>query len=98
MSDQEETPKQAKIVACAVARNLEDFELLIDDFEREFGETLGVYAGEMRDKRVVRAKENTNTLPTKMTLAKMILTVLPLLVILVGPSLYDMYVHLFQAY
>ena len=48
MSDQEETPKQAKIVACAVARNLEDFELLIDDFEREFGETLGVYAGQRK--------------------------------------------------
>ncbi len=41
MSDQEDTPKQAKIVACAVARNLEDFELLIDDLEREFGEAWG---------------------------------------------------------
>jgi pilus assembly protein CpaE len=41
MSDQEDTPQPVKIVACAVARNLEDFELLIDDLEREFGEAWG---------------------------------------------------------
>ncbi|MEY8843339.1 type II secretion system F family protein, partial [Cribrihabitans sp. XS_ASV171] len=47
---------------------------------------LRVYAGEMRDKRVMRAEEAANKLPTKMTLATMMLTVPPLLVILVGPS------------
>ncbi len=41
MSDQEETPQPATIVTCAVARNLEEFELLIDELEREFGESWG---------------------------------------------------------
>jgi len=40
----------------------------------------------MRDKRVMRAEEAANKLPTKMTLATMGLTVPPLLIILVGPS------------
>ena len=40
----------------------------------------------MRDKRVMRAEEKANKLPTKMTLATMMLTVPPLLIILVGPS------------
>jgi len=42
----------------------------------------------MRDKRVMRAEEKANTLPTKMTLATMMLTVPPLLIILIGPSVY----------
>src|SRR6056297_8732 len=49
-------------------------------------DALRVYAGEMRDKRVMRAEEKANKLPTKMTLATMMLTVPPLLIILVGPS------------
>ena len=52
-------------------------------------EALRVYASEMRDKRVMRAEEKANTLPTKMTLATMMLTVPPLLLILIGPSLYQ---------
>ncbi|PIE09723.1 MAG: pilus assembly protein TadC [Rhodobacterales bacterium] len=52
-------------------------------------EALRVYASEMRDKRVMRAEEKANTLPTKMTLATMMLTVPPLLLILLGPSLID---------
>jgi tight adherence protein C len=40
----------------------------------------------MRDKRVMKAEEAANKLPTKMTLATMMLTVPPLLIILVGPS------------
>ena len=44
---------------------------------------------EMRDKRVMRAEEKANTLPTKMTLATMMLTVPPLLIILIGPSVYE---------
>ncbi len=58
-------------------------------FGTTIGEALRVYADEMRDKRVMRAEEKANTLPTKMTLATMMFTVPPLLVILVGPSLYD---------
>jgi tight adherence protein C len=51
-------------------------------------DALRVYAEEMRDKRVMRAEEKANTLPTKMTLATMGLTVPPLVLILIGPSLF----------
>lgn len=51
-------------------------------------DALRVYASEMRDKRVMRAEEAANKLPTKMTLATMMLTVPPLLIILVGPSVH----------
>ena len=56
-------------------------------FGTSISDALRVYASEMRDKRVMRAEEAANKLPTKMTLATMGLTVPPLLVILVGPSL-----------
>ena len=55
-------------------------------FGTSIAEALRVYAAEMRDKRVMRAEEEANKLPTKMTLATMMLTVPPLLIILVGPS------------
>ncbi len=55
-------------------------------FGTSIAEALRVYAAEMRDKRVMRAEEAANKLPTKMTLVTMGLTVPPLLVILVGPS------------
>jgi tight adherence protein C len=54
--------------------------------ESSIAHPLRVYAVEMRDKRVIRAEEKANKLPTKMTLATMMLTVPPLLIILVGPS------------
>ncbi|MBV7378973.1 type II secretion system F family protein [Maritimibacter dapengensis] len=60
-------------------------------FGTSIAEALRVYAGEMRDKRVMRAEEKANTLPTKMTLATMLLTVPPLLIILIGPSVYEVY-------
>ncbi len=56
-------------------------------FGTSIAEALRVYAGEMRDKRVMRAEEAANKLPTKMTLATMMLTVPPLLIILVSPSI-----------
>ena len=56
-------------------------------FGTSVADALRVYAGEMRDKRVMRAEEKANKLPTKMTLATMMLTVPPLLIILVGPSI-----------
>ena len=59
-------------------------------FGTSLAEALRVYAGEMRDKRVMRAEEAANKLPTKMTLGTMMFTVPPLLIILVGPSVYDM--------
>ncbi|MQQ09405.1 type II secretion system F family protein [Epibacterium sp. SM1979] len=55
-------------------------------FGTSIAEALRVYAGEMRDKRVMRAEEAANKLPVKMTLATMMLTVPPLLIILIGPS------------
>jgi len=55
-------------------------------FGTSIADALRVYASEMRDKRVMRAEERANKLPTKMTLATMMLTVPPLLIILVGPS------------
>ena len=59
-------------------------------FGTSIAEALRVYASEMRDKRVMRAEEKANKLPTKMTLGTMMFTVPPLLIILVGPSVYDM--------
>lgn len=55
-------------------------------FGTSIADALRVYASEMRDKRVMRAEEAANKLPTKMTLVTMMLTVPPLLIILVGPS------------
>ncbi len=63
-------------------------------FGTSVAEALRVYAAEMRDKRVMRAEEKANTLPTKMTLATMMLTVPPLLIILLGPSIYNIVVVL----
>lgn len=55
-------------------------------FGTSIADALRVYASEMRDKRVMRAEEKANKLPTKMTLTTMMFTVPPLLIILVGPS------------
>ncbi len=66
-------------------------------FGTSIAEALRVFSAEMRDKRVMRAEEKANTLPTKMTLATMMLTVPPLLIILIGPSVYGIYVLLNSA-
>ncbi len=63
-------------------------------FGTSIAEALRIYAAEMRDKRVMRAEEKANTLPTKMTLATMMLTVPPLLIILIGPSIFEIYMTL----
>ena len=65
-------------------------------FGTSIAEALRVFSAEMRDKRVMRAEEKANTLPTKMTLATMMLTVPPLLIILIGPSIYNIYETLNQ--
>jgi tight adherence protein C len=57
-------------------------------FGTSIAEALRVYAAEMRDKRVMRAEEKANTLPTKLTLGTMLFTVPPLLIILIGPSVH----------
>jgi tight adherence protein C len=58
-------------------------------FGTPVSQALRVYSAEMRDKRLMRAEEIANKLPTKMTLMTMGLTVPPLMIILVGPSVYD---------
>jgi len=58
-------------------------------FGTSIADALRVYASEMRDKRVMKAEEAANKLPTKMTLATMMLTVPPLLMILIGPSIHN---------
>ncbi len=57
-------------------------------FGTSIADALRVYSSEMRDKRVMRAEEAANKLPTKMTLATMMLTVPPLMAILIGPSIF----------
>ena len=57
-------------------------------FGTSIADSLRVYAAEMRDKRVMRAEEKANVLPTKLTLGTMLFTVPPLLIILIGPSIY----------
>jgi hypothetical protein len=59
-------------------------------FGTSIADALRVYANDMRDKRVMRAEEAANKIPTKMTLGTMMFTVPPLLIILVGPSVHDM--------
>ncbi len=58
-------------------------------FGTSISDALRVYASEMRDKRVMRAEEKANLLPTKLTLGTMMFTVPPLLIILIGPSIYE---------
>ncbi|SDY58937.1 tight adherence protein C [Jannaschia faecimaris] len=57
-------------------------------FGTSIADALRVYADEMRDKRVMRAEEKANVLPTKLTVGTMMFCVPPLLIILIGPSLH----------
>ena len=59
-------------------------------FGTSVADALRVYSADMRDKRIMRAEEKANMLPTKLTLGTMLFTVPPLLVILIGPSVYGM--------
>ena len=56
-------------------------------FGTPISEALKLYSDEMRDKRIMRAEEKANTLPTKMTLATMMFTLPPLMIILIAPSI-----------
>lgn len=58
-------------------------------FGTSIADALRMCGAEMRDKRIMRAEEAANKLPTKMTLATIMLTVPPLLIILIGPSVYS---------
>ncbi len=57
-------------------------------FGTSIAEALRVYSAEMRDKRVMRAEEKANVLPTKLTLGTMLFCLPPLLIILIGPSIH----------
>lgn len=57
-------------------------------FGTSVAEALRVYSADMRDKRIMRAEEKANMLPTKLTLGTMLFTVPPLLIILIGPSIH----------
>lgn len=57
-------------------------------FGTSISDALRVYSAEMRDKRVMRAEELANKLPTKLTLGTMMFTVPPLMIILIGPSVH----------
>jgi len=63
-------------------------------FGTSISDALRIYAAEMRDKRVMRAEEKANVLPTKLTLGTMMFTLPPLLIILIGPSIYNIYLTL----
>jgi tight adherence protein C len=63
-------------------------------FGTSIAEALRVYAEEMRDKRVMRAEEKANKLPTKLTLGTMMFCLPPLLIILIGPSVYGIAMNL----
>ncbi len=63
-------------------------------FGTSIAEALRVYGEEMRDKRMMRAEEKANKLPTKLTLATMMFCVPPLLIILIGPSVYGIATNL----
>jgi tight adherence protein C len=57
-------------------------------FGTSVADALRVYAAEMRDKRIMRAEEKANVLPTKLTVGTMMFCVPPLLIILIGPSIH----------
>lgn len=63
-------------------------------FGTSIADALRVYASEMRDKRVMRAEEKANVLPTKLTVGTMMFCVPPLLIILIGPSIHGISVSL----
>jgi tight adherence protein C len=58
-----------------------------DQFGVSIAETLRVYAGEMRNKRFMRAEEKANMMPVKLALGAILFTVPPTIIVLIGPSI-----------
>jgi tight adherence protein C len=52
-------------------------------------EALRMYSSEMRDKRAMRAEEAANKIPTKLTLITLIFTMPPIMLLMMGPMLYE---------
>ena len=73
---------------CAVSDIASFVTVLIQStsFGTSISQALRIFAAEMRDKRLMRAEEKANVLPTKLTLGTMAFTVPPLIMILAGPS------------
>lgn len=51
--------------------------------------SLRLLSSELRERKMMEAEERANKMAIKMTLATMLLTVPPILIMLVGPSLYE---------
>jgi len=58
-----------------------------DEFGVSIAETLRVYAGELRHKRVMRAEEKANMMPIKLALGSILFTIPPTMLIMAGPSI-----------
>ena len=58
-----------------------------DEFGVSIADTLRVYAGEMRNKRFMRAEEKANMMPVKLALGAIMFTVPPTIIVLIGPSI-----------
>jgi tight adherence protein C len=58
-----------------------------DQFGVSIADTLRVYAGEMRNKRFMRAEEKANMMPVKLALGAILFTVPPTIIVLIGPSI-----------
>jgi tight adherence protein C len=58
-----------------------------DQFGVSIGDTLRVYASEMRNKRFMRAEEKANMMPVKLALGAILFTVPPTIIVLIGPSI-----------
>lgn len=58
-----------------------------DQYGVSIGDALRVYAAEMRNKRIMKAEEQANTMPVKVALGTILFTVPPVMLIMAGPSI-----------
>jgi tight adherence protein C len=58
-----------------------------EEFGVSIGDTLRVYASEMRYKRVMRAEEKANLMPVKIAMGSILFTVPPTMLVMAAPSL-----------
>lgn len=58
-----------------------------DEFGVSIADALRVYAGDMRNRRLMRAEERANLMPLKLAIGSMAFTVPPTMLITAGPSL-----------
>ena len=58
-----------------------------DEFGVSIADTLRIYSGELRNKRVMRAEEKANLMPVKLALGSIAFTIPPTFLIMAGPSI-----------